>query len=882
MINNVRIIVSGCLLLLWTGTLWAKIQPFQQRLSGNSVQPGQQLTVTDNRYNELLSGNAAFTDRKVTNYLRLRIQPNTSAGASYTLTVSARVTYEVWNGSAFSTQSKVVNLTVDYAASRDYQDQAVAQWEGGNKLQVEILTVSGPVTDATLTGSIEVERYEKFDPTLTATTLSTQEVPARGELAVQWSSIVGAEEYDLEWTYVNNYRKDGGERNANEIALDPNAFKRNSTRVTLQQNQYAIPLIYDQGYILYRVRALGRSADTDFQTPVEGQWSYQPQENHTVADAPHRFLFAGHQNNLNWQSTVSYAEEGKNKAAISYFDGSLRNRQVVSRLNSEDKIIVGETVYDHQGRPAVQILPVPALSAKIGYQRNFNLNPVGLPYSRIDFDRDLANCELSPVGLSTASGASQYYSPDNPNLTGHQAFLPNAQAYPFTQVEYTPDNTGRIRRQSGVGLTHRLGSGQETQYFYGKPFQEELDRMFGSNVGYAKHYKKNMVMDANGQISVSYLNPQGQVVATALAGATPQNLLSISAPEDEVQSTVDLLGKIKPSDRQGQEDRIGLDGRSRILTQQMLVSQQGPRRFDYGVQVDAYKKEGFCYDCVYDLAIRLTDDCGNPMIPTIGNQYGITPVGTTAFNCGQVQGTGYNESFQTLGALSPGSYNLARTLTVNQQALDLYTEDFLSRQPAAAGRTFAYFLEQERENIAIFDCEADCDACLEAVGAYRQYSLPGCDPCLSEAEYEERLAECDALCQEDNVQCENALAMMRTDMSPYGQYGAVMEGNQVNEDGTFTPAPSSAIDASGFPLSIYNEANRLAQRGLPQKPNWRNPYHYLSKESVYLNEEGKPDYVEVLVLPDGSFNPPLQESFTLPDGVQPGEGDPSIAPAALQ
>jgi len=32
-------------------------------------------------------------------------------------------------------------------------------------------------------------------------------------------------------------------------------------------------------------------------------------------------------------------------------------------------------------------------------------------------------------------------------------FIPDAQNYPFTETEYTNDNTGRINRQGGVGGT---------------------------------------------------------------------------------------------------------------------------------------------------------------------------------------------------------------------------------------------------------------------------------------------------------------------------------------------------------------------------------------------------------------------------------------------
>lgn len=857
----------------WLGLLcshlsWAGSEPFQQQLAGSSIAAGQTLSVTDGRYAEMESGNFTFVNQKVSNQLTLAVS-SPEGPTAYTTAVGLKATYEVWDGTRFVSQSKNFTLTVNYDPSATFQDQAVIAWGGGHRMVAEITSVSGPVASVTLTGTVTVERYEALSTAVVSP--RAEPVPGRGELSVQWEAVPGAEFYDLEWTYVNNYNQRGGDKAAADIPVRKNAFKHNSTRVSVEALQYAIPLIYDQGYILYRVRPVGRSAADDFQSLVAGNWSFVPADGQTIADVPHKFLYQGHQTNLNWQSTISFAEEGKNKAAVSYFDGSLRNRQVVSRLNSEDKSIVGETIYDYQGRPAVQVLPVPTATSKIGYQRAFNQNVAGRSYSRTDFDQDLADCEVSPEGMSSANGASQYYSPNNPDKVGHQAYLPDAQQYPFTQVEYTPDNTGRIRRQSGVGVSHKLGSGHETQYFYGKPAQEELDRLFGSDAGLATHYKKNMVMDANGQVSVSYLDPQGRVVATALAGATPSSLQSISKPEDELRMRVDLLGKVVPTDKQGQEDRIGLDGQSRRLTQQVLVSQQGGRSFNYDLRTASYKKDNFCYDCVYDLAIRLTDDCGNQKIPTINTNNSASTIGSPALACPEVQGTAFSQSFETTEALAPGTYNLARTLSINRNALDLYTEDFLSRQGEGGLLPFEYFLDRERESIEIFDCEADCESCLDEVGEYSQYSLPGCDPCLTESEYEARLAACDFLCQEDNIQCENALQMLLTDMSPFGQYGAVMEGNQVNEDGSFDLETAGAeIDATAFPLSIFNESNILPNRENPSAPSWRNPYHYKTKATAYYDERGREDKIEILVLPDGTYSPKLVAQAIIPTDLEAG------------
>lgn len=54
--------------------------------------------------------------------------------------------------------------------------------------------------------------------------------------------------------------------------------------------------------------------------------------------------------NLNWQSSVSFVEEGKRKAAVQYYDGSLENRQTVTKDNTTKTTIVAENFYDNQDR----------------------------------------------------------------------------------------------------------------------------------------------------------------------------------------------------------------------------------------------------------------------------------------------------------------------------------------------------------------------------------------------------------------------------------------------------------------------------------------------------------------------------------------------------
>ena len=105
-----------------------------------------------------------------------------------------------------------------------------------------------------------------------------------------------------------------------------------------------------------------------------------------------------------------------------------------------------------------------------------------------------------------------------------------------------PDNTGKLRAESGLGPVHKLGSGHETKYFYGVPKQSQLNRLFGTDVGWAEHYKRNMVVDPNGQIVVSYTDLKGNVVATSLVDVPiHENLTNLDSYTNAMVTYLDSL-----------------------------------------------------------------------------------------------------------------------------------------------------------------------------------------------------------------------------------------------------------------------------------------------------------------------------------------------------
>jgi len=140
---------------------------------------------------------------------------------------------------------------------------------------------------------------------------------------------------------------------------------------------------------------------------------------------------------------------------------------MVTKSSTNQESIVGESIYDNQGRPAIDIFPAPTAQPTIKYYPDFNKSNAGskLAYDRSDFDTDPTGCVPLINPMDSTAGAPYYYSESNGNKAGFQSYVPNSKQYPFSQTEYTPDNTGRIRRKGGVGKEFQLGTNHESKYF---------------------------------------------------------------------------------------------------------------------------------------------------------------------------------------------------------------------------------------------------------------------------------------------------------------------------------------------------------------------------------------------------------------------------------
>lgn len=872
--NYFKYFITACLVFCVTLFYGAEIHPQSGKIQSSST-----LTVTvgtpsaEMETFETTPLASGVADYNVQNLVILNLDHTSKVFLASPTSVRTKVSILRWdvNGNPMPTQIANLTVTSDNRYNKQTIDKSIFKDVNGYRIKMVIdsVFVNGIYSSTLpeyvyLESNIYITRYYQYtgNPTtiLGITPLNTDcdIYNTIDELKVNWSSMPGAEEYQLEWTYVNDYGASSGSAiPMNNLYAN---FKNNATRISTKGSitEYKISSTYEKGYIAFRVRPVGR----DYLNPdkyIYGDWSSADYVN--LASMPTNDLYYNsieHEKLKNWQYSATFAEEGKKKEVISYFDGSLHNRQSVTKVNSDQNVIVGETIYDFQGRPAINVLPTPVVfpncttsyvEPSLKFYPNYNKNTYNKAYTKLDFDLNTTDsCSSATAPMDTISGSSLYYSGNNPNKTKQQAFVPNAEMYPFSQIEYTPDNTGRIRSQSGVGKDFQLGSKHETKYIYSQPNQIQLDRLFGSEVGDAAHYKKNTVTDANGQISITYLNQEGKTIATSLAGNPPTdvngNVILQAIPSEStaaVPFTVDAFNKDANGNSLSNKVTPLQDGIE--FSTQLSVSYNSNYNFKYELNVDTLGDAclrktpiAYCISCIYDLEIKVTDECGqivtpiasttNPVNKRIGH-LNPTPNGFT-MNCTTPSAT--HEVDQLNFNFMPGVYTVSKILTINKDARDFYVKSYLDSTYNSCFKTKSQFIQQALANLDTSSCYTSCNDCVAALGTKDAYVSSGQG---DEMQYDFLVEQCMDPCR-DRTLCESTYEMMLVDVSPGGMYGKLDN------------APG-AVTANGQTISVFNTANQLTANRTTNQGNWKFPRLVLNGNiyNMYIDENGQRAKVNV-------------------------------------
>lgn len=527
---------------------------------------------------------------------------------------------------------------------------------------------------------------DEFESTLTPTLACSRN---GNQSVLSWdyagNNILG---FDIEWVFIDEYET-AFTGNTPEQAFH---FKE-PVRVTAPGVNYTHEIYYPSGRIWYRIRALGYNPEAAGHR-IPGEWTYSPE-----------YSFENHEPGITWQIQSVYAEDGKYKQVIQYFDDTFRERESLVNLSTEQSTIVSQALYDYEGRKAVQVMGFPT-SAGLGYRSNTlefaSQDPIvtqqtGTGRTKFNYD----NAQLENSILANTVGASQYYSSSNVTPQMHQEMIPDAEGYVYSQTQFVNDGTGRISRQSGVGKEFRIDGTHATRYFYATASNEELHRLFGSNIGNAAHYKKNMVVDGNGQVSISYLDQEQRVVATALAGEKPSNVEAIPSYED--LSTVPLTVTL--------DDKNVVNGNTSINRHLLLNTAPTSYTFNYAFSSLASQVEGLgCESCTYDLVIVIETPDGSPVnLGTISQNessdgFSFKRTGLTAADCGnRTQLTSIQFTVQ-LPEL--GDYTITKTLKAHEVTFDQVRTQLL-QDPSIQQQ-----LQLIHATYAIVD-ESECTVCDE-------------------------------------------------------------------------------------------------------------------------------------------------------------------------
>jgi RHS repeat-associated protein len=184
--------------------------------------------------------------------------------------------------------------------------------------------------------------------------------------------------------------------------------------------------------------------------------------------------------------------------------------------------------------------------------------------------------------------------------------------------------------------------------------------------------------------------------------------------------------------------------------------------------------------------------------------------------------------------LEQGVYTVSKTLSVNEDTLEAYWQDFLERSTCM--RSEQSFIDSAIANVDTSGCNIDCDTC----GDY-DYSS----------------------------QCEASYQMMLSDVSPGGQYAEYLVSG--------SPAPTQ------YPLSVLND--QTASNYLPMyDAHWRHPLRrdslslYDRKDSLhYFDQNDNIVHIPLVNVGGGNYYPPVITGAT----ITTINGIPTVEPQDL-
>jgi hypothetical protein len=302
-----------------------------------------------------------------------------------------------------------------------------------------------------------------------------------------------------------------------------------------------------------------------------------------------------------------------------------------------------------------------------------------------------------------------------------------------------------------------------------------------------------MVIDANGQISISYVDANGKTIATALAGNPPSNVQPLPSYYPETMLNKNLL------DTNGYHPT----NTSILSSYGLIATNSGDYHFAYKLFPTDYLSgcsNSYCADCIYDIELLITPACGGS--PPVIIHYDTNFTYREAFDTTCSRDSNIIDTFTIY--LESGEYNVMRLVTVDEGAINFYTQRFLSHNTCLAN--YKSFLDTAIANTDFSGCGITCQTCLASLGTESAFlhkfitqlinahdTVHHQDTVNGELMYDSAVVHCNQLCAPSNI-CAGLYQEMLADVSPGGQYFLYD-----TTGGNYKPADSTSV----LRVSIY-------------------------------------------------------------------------------
>ncbi len=406
-----------------------------------------------------------------------------------------------------------------------------------------------------------VSTHEEFawPITLAQQMIETNALPDRvtsNPVTFSWKRVTGCGDsipgYQFQLLRLFNVDPDPADITDPEVILADPDWATALNIETGPDTSLTLTVIEGTGYYAWRVRPIGSAYEGGIADDRNwGLWTPAPTtegfaiasiDRTAISDAAVKrsiFYYEQFDDGRNWMHTRTFAEAQERGTdigeRIEYAGGLLQPLQTQANLVGlsrrdgiiDDTLLVGQTVLDYSGRPALTSLPVPVARMGLGYVSQFMRSDARSPgqdlYRAVDFDDDATFSNPNRITTDRTGPMATYYTDDNPDIR-----VPNADGYPFVRTKFHLDGTERPHEVGGPSDALRIkepaSSPHTVRTRYSTASERELIWMFGDEAPDASTVRKVTTIDQNGIASLTYLNKDGQTIATAMARADHDQL----------------------------------------------------------------------------------------------------------------------------------------------------------------------------------------------------------------------------------------------------------------------------------------------------------------------------------------------------------------------